>query len=49
MERFRKWAKSWYYGLSGEELRDDEIDKKRKIKEFEDRYYIAMAKIYGMI
>jgi len=49
MARFRRWAKSWVYSLTGEELSDKDMEKAREIKEFEDRFYIAMAKVYGMV
>jgi len=50
MVRLRRWAKSWYRGLSGgEEVPEDDVERVRKLKEIEDRYYIAMAKVYGMI
>jgi len=50
MVRLRRWAKSWYKGLSGgEEFPENDEERAKKLKEIEDRYYIAMAKVYGTI
>jgi len=49
MVRFRSWGKTFFKLIYGREPTKEDVQLAKKLRETEDKYYVAMARVYGTI